>query len=94
MRLSGHRRERAEAFAHPCGFSDKSTPASAHSRQGLTAGSLKEEAGMLDWIFRSTWRTGIAIAVWVTLCFLASYGAAHLGHPTAVWLWGDMLGLL
>lgn len=39
--------------------------------------------------------TSIAVALGLFALALAlSYGAALIGHPTAVWLWKDMLGVL
>lgn len=44
-------------------------------------------------------RPVIEFRIWMTIpivafAILSSYGFAQLGHPTAVWMWRDMLGLM
>lgn len=40
------------------------------------------------------WGTVAVVVALFALALALSYGAARIGHPTAVWLWRDMLGVL
>lgn len=51
-------------------------------------------SAFLDWVLVSRVRVAGIILVWICFCMALSYGAALAGHPTSLWMWRDILGLI